>query len=128
LLEFLFTNTAVMVIHNQILVAVLYLLRRNIFFWATFLSCRLTKIHQQQKKWGRNNIHLHMKTPVWWLLPAVLECRDDRLTSDAHQHSLIIYSVVLCRKGETRHNEEQDYWNKETKLRSSYICIYFSNL
>jgi len=45
-LEFRFTNTAV-IIHNQILVAVLYLLRRNIFFWATFLSCRLRKIHQQ---------------------------------------------------------------------------------
>jgi len=48
-----------MVIHNQILVAVLHLFRRNIFFWATFLSCRLTKIHQQQKKWGRKlNVHI----------------------------------------------------------------------
>jgi len=36
---------SVMVIHNEILEAVLHLFWRNNFFWTTFLSCRFRKIN-----------------------------------------------------------------------------------
>jgi len=53
----------------------------------------------------------------------------DSLQMHVNIHSLSIQLFcVHSGKGETRHNEEQDYWNKGTKFRSSYICTYFSNL
>jgi len=53
----------------------------------------------------------------------------DSLQMHISIHSLSIQLFcVHSRKGETRHNEEQDYWNKGTKFRSSYIRICFSNL
>jgi len=54
-----------MVIHNKILVAVLQLFRRNIFFWATFLLVASQKSMSSKRNEPENNKHLRMKTPVW---------------------------------------------------------------